>query len=142
MKIRKLRIGDYDKLIELWKIAKLSYRPYGRDRRNKIKEQIKQKCSIYLVAELDGKIVGSILGSHDGRKGWINRLAVLPEYRKQGIGKRLVAEVEKRLYKQGIGIIASLIEDWNKTSAKVFQRLGYEKHPEIIYFTKKRHPKI
>jgi ribosomal protein S18 acetylase RimI-like enzyme len=142
MIIRKFRIKDYDALIKLWKAAELPNRPYGRDRRDKIKEQIKKKCSIYLVAELDGKIVGSILGSHDGRKGWINRLAVLPKYRKRGIGAKLLGEVEKRLCKQGIGIIACLIEDWNITSMMVFERLGYEKHPEIIYFTKKKNPRV
>ena len=106
LKIRKLRIKDYNALIVFWKTAKLSYRPYGRDSLENIKKQIRQSYSIYLVVESDGKMIGAVLGTHDGRKGWINRLAVLLAYRKQGIGKKLVAEVEKRLYQQGIGIIA------------------------------------
>jgi hypothetical protein len=80
LRIRKLRVADYDVLIKIWKKAKLSYRPYGRDSLVNIKQQIKQSYSIYLVAELDGKMIGAVLGTHDGRKGWINRLAVLPRY--------------------------------------------------------------
>jgi N-acetylglutamate synthase len=142
MKIRKLRIGDYDKLIKLWQKAKLSHRPYGRDRRDKIEEQVKKPYSIYLVAEIEGRLIGSIFGTHDGRRGWINRLAVLPNYRQQGVSARLVSEVEKRLTKQGIDIFACLIEDKNKISMKVFERLGYKKHNDIVYFSKRKNPKV
>lgn len=142
MKIRKLRIGDYDKLIKLWQEAKLSHRPFGRDSRANIKQQIKLSYSIFLVAEINGKLIGSIFGTHDGRRGWINRLAVLPNYRQQGIGARLVNEVEKCLTKQGIDIVASLVEDRNKISMKVFERLGYKKHNDIVYFSKRKSPKV
>ena len=142
LKIRKLRVKDYNSLINLWKTAKLSYRPYGRDSRANIKQQIKQSYSIYLVAEINGKLIGSIFGTHDGRRGWINRLAVLPDYRQQGIGTRLVSEIEKCLTKQGIDIVASLVEDRNKISMKVFERLGYKKHNNIVYFSKRKSPKV
>ena len=142
LKIRKLRVKDYNSLINLWKTAKLSYRPYGRDNRENIKQQIKQSYSIYLVAEINGKLIGSIFGTHDGRRGWINRLAVLPDYRQQGIGTRLVSEIEKCLTKQGIDIVASLVEDRNKISMKVFEKLGYKKHNDIVYFSKRKNPKV
>jgi ribosomal protein S18 acetylase RimI-like enzyme len=142
LKIRKLRTEDYDRLIELWQEAKLSFRPHGRDRRDKITEQIKQKCSIFLVAEVEGRLIGSIFGTHDGRRGWINRLAILPNYCRQGIGARLVSAVEKRLTKQGIDIVASLVEDRNKVSMKVFEKLGYKKHNNIVYFSKRKNPKV
>lgn len=143
MKIRKLKIKDYDELIELWqKVKLLSYRPYGRDRRDNIKNQLKQKYSIFLVAEIKGRIIGSIFGTHDGRRGWINRLAVLPDYQRQGIGARLVKAVEKQLTQQGIDIVASLIEDENQVSMKVFERLGYKKHNDIVYFSKRKNQKV
>jgi N-acetylglutamate synthase len=142
MKIRKLRIGDYNELIELWEKAKLSHRPYGRDRKDRIKEQMRKSYSIFLVAEINGRIIGSIFGTHDGRRGWINRLAVLPNYRKQGIGTRLVNEVEEILTKKGIDIIAALIARENKVSMKTLERLGYKKHNDIVYFSKRKDPKV
>lgn len=102
MIIRELRIEDYDALMALWDDAKLPYRPKGRDMRDNIERQLKQNNAIYLIAEIDGKLVGSILGTHDGRKGWINRLAVSPAFRKRGIAARLVAEIESCLSKWGL----------------------------------------
>jgi len=64
MVIRKLRIEDYDALIALWDEAELPYKPRGRDRRDNIERQLKQTNTIYLIAEMDGKLVGSVFGTH------------------------------------------------------------------------------
>jgi len=137
--IREFCIEDYDALITLWNDAQLEYKPKGRDRRDKIESELERGNAIFLVAEIDGKLAGSILGTHDGRKGWINRLAVAPEFRKQGIARRLVSEVEEMFSELGIEIMACLIEDWNTKSMQVFEKLGYKKHSDIIYFTKRKH---
>lgn len=140
--IREFRMDDYDVLITLWNEAQLSYKPKGRDSRDKIEQEIKQGNAIFLVAEVNGRLIGSILGTYDGRKSWINRLAVAPEFRRRGIAKKLVAEVENRFSKLGIEIIACLIEEWNTQSMQVFARLGYKKHPDIVYFTKRKNLNI
>lgn len=140
--IRRFRISDYDALIKLWNEAQLVYKPNGRDRREMIQKQIQLPNTIALVAEKEGKLIGSVFGTHDGRRGWINRLAVLPEFQRKGIGRELVKELETRFHKMGIGIIASLVEDWNKTSLRVFQRIGYKKHKDIIYFSKRKTSQI
>jgi ribosomal protein S18 acetylase RimI-like enzyme len=142
MIIREFRIEDYPSLIRLWEEAKLPHKPEGRDSRESIRNELKGETSLFLVAEINERIVGSVFGTHDGRKGWINRLAVDPEFRRKGVGKALVSEVEKQLSAMGIGIMACLIEDWNKNSLRVFRRLGYTRHPDIIYFTKREHPEI
>lgn len=136
--IRNFNIEDYNSLIELWKAAELPYKPQGRDSKEKIESELKKGIAIFLVAESGGKIIGSILGTHDGRKGWINRVAVDPEYQKKGIAKKLIAEVEKKLDELGLDIIACLIEDWNDRSMKVFEKLGYIKHRDVIYFSKRK----
>jgi len=136
--IREFRMRDYDAVITLWNDAQLPYRPKGRDSRDKIEYQLKQGNAIFLVAEIDGKLVGSILGNHDGRKGWINRLAVDSEFRRQNIARRLVTEVEDRLSELGIEVVACLIEEWNTASIQAFERLGYKKEENIVYFSKRR----
>ena len=138
IQIREFRIEDYDNLITLWERANLEHKPKGRDRQDKIEKEYKQNTSIFLVAELNGELIGSVFGSHDGRKGWINRLAVDPEFRKKDIARKLVYEVEKRLDEIGIDIIACLIEGWNKDSMRVFEKLGYEKFPDVAYYTKRK----
>ncbi len=138
MIIREFSIKDYGALITLWNDAQLPFKPKGRDKRDKIECEIKQENAIFLVAEINGKLVGSVFGTHDGRKGWINRLVVASEFQRQNIAKKLIAEVEYRFSELGIDIIACLIEDWNTKSLQVFEKLGYKKHTDIVYFSKRK----
>lgn len=141
MRIRDLKPEDYDELIALWEAVGLPYRPHGRDGRDRITREIGGACSIFLAAEdRGGRLIGAVLGTHDGRKGWINRLAVLPERRGQGVGSALVAAVEERLRAMSIEIVTCLIEDWNEESMAFFERIGYVRHPDIAYYSKRRSP--
>jgi len=142
MIIREFIIEDYDSLITLWNDAKLPFKPKGRDRRDKIEYELKHRRNIFLVAEINGKLVGSVFGTHDGRKGWINRLAVSPEFQRQDVAKKLIAEVEDRFSELGIDIIACLVEDWNTKSLQVFKKLGYKMHSDISYFSKRKDPNV
>ncbi|MCK5585614.1 GNAT family N-acetyltransferase [Candidatus Bipolaricaulota bacterium] len=138
MHIRELTLEDYDALVEIWTQAGLSYRPFGRDGKEYLQSEIGRDTAVFLGAEVDGVLVGVVLGTHDGRKGWINRLAVLPDHRKRGIGKALVMETEQRLNKLGIKIVTCLIESGNDSSEGFFESLGYIRHPEITYFSKRQ----
>jgi ribosomal protein S18 acetylase RimI-like enzyme len=135
--IRQFSQKDYDKIIALWRNANLPFRPEGRDSSAKINEQIKNVTTIILVAEFNGKIVGTVLGTHDGRKGWINRLAVDTEFRRKNVAKRLVAELESRFEKIGLEVVACLIEGKNTASMEVFKKLGYEEL-DVKYFSKRK----
>ena len=137
LSIRKMNIADYDELITLWNEADLPYRPRGRDRKNKISEELKNPATNILLMEYEHNIIGSIFATHDGRKGWINRLVITPEFRNKGLAQKLITGAENMLKQQGIEIIACLIENWNKQSMKLFQKTGYKKHTDIIYFTKR-----
>jgi ribosomal protein S18 acetylase RimI-like enzyme len=139
--IRAMSLNDYDAVLRLWKQGDIPYRPQGRDSKKNIAQQLKQPTSYFLVAEAEKQIIGAVVGTHDGRKGWINRLVVAPPFRKKGIGRRLVEAVEQHFTSIGIDIVASLIEDWNITSMQVFTQLGYTKHPDILYYSKRKSPK-
>ncbi len=134
--------GDYDKLIYIWEGSGLPYKEKGRDSRSGIEAEIKLKCNQFLFAEYNDTYIGAILVTHDGRKGWINRVAVLKKYRRYGIARKLIEYAEKWLDEQGIGIYACLVEDYNKDSFKVFQKLGYIPFDGIQYLTKRKFPEI
>lgn len=138
--VRDLRPEDYDAVVALWADAGLSFRPQGRDARQRVAAELKGDRSVFLAAELDGQIVGVILGTEDGRKGWINRLAVTPELRRRGIARMLVREVETRLEARGLDIIAALIETPNQDSLRFFRSIGYVHDPEIEYVSRRRSP--
>ena len=144
LKIREFCIEDYDRVMELWAEGGLPLKPQGRDSRENIARQVKRPNVLFLVAEeRDGdRVIGTVMATYDGRKGWINRLAVDAALRKRGIGARLVREAERRLEALGMDILACLIEDDNAVSMAVFEKLGYKKHPEIIYFAKRKYPGV
>lgn len=138
--IREYRREDYESVLALWAGAGLPFKPEGRDRRKIIDSQVRKPNVIFLVAECGGRIIGTVLATHDGRKGWINRLAVDPGFRRRGIGSGLVREAETRLEALGMDVLACLIEEGNEASVRTFETLGYERHPEVHYFVKKRYP--
>jgi ribosomal protein S18 acetylase RimI-like enzyme len=140
--IRRLRPSDHDELLSVWERAGLPARPKGRDSRKEMTRQMGLGTSIYLkVVVREGsreRIVAVVLGTHDGRKGWINRLAVLPEYQRQGLGRMLVVELEKRFKRMGFDIYCGLIETYNDISMDFFAKLGYVRHEDIIYYSKRK----
>jgi N-acetylglutamate synthase len=140
--IREFAPADYDRVMEIWTAGRLPVKPQGRDSRALIEKQVRQRNVMFLVAEADGRVIGTVLATHDGRKGWINRLAVDASRRRRGLGRRLVLEAERRLAEAGMEIFACLIEEENTVSMAVFESLGYKKHPEIIYFAKRKHPEV
>lgn len=140
--IRELELDDYEPLVALWSAVGLPARLRGRDARAAIRRQIESPCTRYLVAEREGRLVGSVFGTHDSRKGWINRLAVDPAFRKRGIGRALVDELEAWFSGQGLGIVACLVEGWNTDSKAVFERLGYQSFEGMIYLTKRDDPDV
>jgi len=134
--------NDYEKLVDLWERAELPYKPKGRDSREKIAAEMKRGVGRFLFAADREKYIGTVLVTHDGRKGWINRVAVLPEYRHQGIARKLVEAAEQWLDEQGIEIYACQIEDYNETSFEVFKKLGYIPFEGIHYLTKRKYPEV
>lgn len=135
--IRQFNSEDYDKIMDLWHSTNLPVRPEGRDKRENIGRQISNGTSIILVAELNRKIVGAVLGTHDGRKGWINRLAVDTEFRRKNIAQKLVSETEKWFEKNGIEVFTCVIEGDNIASVQLFQKLGYTEW-DVRYFSKRK----
>ena len=140
--IRPFAASDYERVLAIWTEGRLPVRAQGRDSRANIEKQVRMPNVFFLVAEAAGRVVGTVLATHDGRKGWINRLAVDGSFRKRGIGRRLVLEAERRLGAAGMEIFACLVEDDNVASMEVFEGLGYAKHPGLFYFAKRTSPEV
>ena len=137
--VRTLTIADYNSIVELWKRAGLPYRPRGRDSSKAVEKQMAAFPDLFIGAFHLKRLVGIVIGSYDGRmKGWINRLAVDPEYWRRGVAQHLVTAVETALEKRGATIFCALIETPNENSLNLFQKLGYKTHREILYFSKRR----
>jgi ribosomal protein S18 acetylase RimI-like enzyme len=142
LKIRPIVAEDYAAVRKLWRAAGLSVRPHGRDAQPQFLRQLAAFPTSYLLAECDEELVGVILGTHDLRRGWLNRIAVHPDHRRQGIARALITACEQALHAQGIGIIVSLVEEENTASAKLFADAGYSAQIPVRYFYKRTRPDI
>ncbi|RMF83418.1 MAG: GNAT family N-acetyltransferase [Planctomycetota bacterium] len=140
--IRVMRPADYDAVCDVWRTAGLAVKPQGRDARGAMLSQLRRFPTTYLVAEAGARLVGVVLGTHDHRKGWINRLAVIPAYRGCGIAKRLIARCEQALAAMGIEIVSALVEEGNDASCATFRAAGYSDEVRVTYFRKLARPDI
>jgi N-acetylglutamate synthase len=140
MTIRRMKENDYDDVVNVWLKAGLDYRPAGRDSRAAVIKQLASSYSAILVAEEGKSIVGVVFGTHDSRKGWINRLAVLPERQGNGIAKALIDGVEQELISAGIKIFAATIFADNSASIRTAEKMGYKCLENVKYFSKKTDP--
>jgi ribosomal protein S18 acetylase RimI-like enzyme len=135
--LRRLTIDDHAAILALWQRAGLhSIRPEGRDSRSEFEKQF-AGGQIAIGLEEDGKLIGVVLATHDTRKGWINRLAIEPDYRRNGYGEQLVQAAEEALREAGMHLMAALIEEGNEASLALFEKLGYAPHQHLYYVSKR-----
>ena len=137
MRYRFLSLEDYDKVVELWKRSGLKFKPAGRDSERAISEQMIKQPNMFLGAFDAERLVCIAMLTDDGRKGWINRLAVDPEYQRKGVAAEIIKRAEETFRSRGIFLFAALVEDWNIPSQNLFKKLGYKKHDDIYYFSKR-----
>lgn len=114
----------------------MPFRPRGRDSRKAIEAQMKEDPDFFLGVFEHSRLIGTVIASSDGRKGWIKRLAVDPEHRRKGIATALIAEAEKTFRKRGVRVFCVLVKNSNESSKNLFMKLGYEELKDIRYFSK------
>ncbi len=138
--IRSATQEDYDQIAKVWTASGLEVSRGGREGREAYRRQCAQFPGLYLVATDGNRIIGVVLGSHDHRKGWINRLAVLPDYRRRGVAAALTSACDAAIRARGIEIVAALIDPANTASCRLFEELGYQTDVPVRYFRKLSHP--
>lgn len=135
--MRPLSIDDYDDIIRVWLVAGLPFKPKGRDRREEIAKEMANPDCLFLGVYDDARIVAVGIANYDGRRGWINRLAVDPDYRGHGLAGEMIAHLEEFLKSRGAVVICALIEDINYPSISTFNKSGYVCEENIKYFAKR-----
>lgn len=138
--VKILYPGDYAEILALWNRAGLPARPEGRDAPAAFQRQHEVGLQRALGIREAGRLVAVVILTHDGRKGWINRLAVDPEFRHRGHASRLVAEGERWFNDVvGVEVTAALIHAHNDASRALFDELGYEV-VDVVYVRKLARP--
>ena len=89
-----------------------------------------------LLVKQAGKIVGVILVGSDGRRGYIYHTAVHPDYRRQGIAKRLVEKSLAALEELGIHKVALVVFEKNQKGNDFWEKLGFTVREDLVYRNK------
>jgi len=126
VEIRRYHAGDGEALRALW--AAIGFRSIGDDDES-LDRLADRNPGLVLVAIEGGRVVGSALGAWDGRRGWIYHLGTATDRRHQGLGRRLVQEVERKLRQLGCPKVNVIVRDENPEAATFWEALGYASPP-------------
>ena len=80
---------------------------------------------LFLVAEEDGAVVGTVMGGYDGHRGWVYALAVAPAHRRRGIARSLMLELQGRLSAAGCGKLNLQVRAGNEVVVAFYESLGF-----------------
>jgi len=136
-KIEKMDIKDYLEIKKLWKNTNGVGLSGNDDSKKSIKIFLEKNPNTCFIAKYNEDIIGTIMAGNDGRRGHIYHLMVKEEYRKNGLGKILLWNVEKSMKKEGIRKILLVVFKNNKNGNKFGENNGYKIRKDLNYRDKR-----
>ena len=123
MKVRRCEDGDFDRVVALWERCHLNA-PHN-DPLAMFERKRAFQPDLFLVGELESTLVASVMAGYEGRRGWINLLAVDPDHRRLGLGRGMMEAAQERLAALGCPKVNLQIRVWNVEALAFYERLGY-----------------
>ena len=133
--IRNFTIQDYEAALALWKASEHIGLSSADDHAN-IERFLKRNPGMSKVAVENGRIIGTILCGHDGRRGYLYHLCVDATHRRKGLGRKLVEACLDELKKAGIQKCHLFIFGRNESGKKFWQATGWSRRTDIEIFSK------
>jgi ribosomal protein S18 acetylase RimI-like enzyme len=130
--IRLCRADEAEQLLSLWRAADAA--PSVTDSLADIGRVMAEGSSFLLVAEVAGVVVGSIIGSFDGWRGHLYRLAVHPQRRRHGIARALVDAATDRLVQRGAVRIMAIVERDRNGAMRFWNAVGFAEDRGTVRF--------
>ncbi len=131
---RAMRDDDFDAALDLWRRCegvglRDSDSPVG------IASYLQRNPGLSFIALQEQRIVGSILAGHDGRRGYLQHLAVAPEHRRQGIGSEPLSRCLAALAAEGIGKSHVHVFADNPAGREFWARRGWQRRDELQVYS-------
>ena len=134
--VREFCIGDYEAAYALW-VASEGIGLSAADSRSNIDSFLSRNPGLSFVAESPaGSLLGAVLASCDGRRGFLYHCAVSRVCRGQGIGRALVAHSLAALAGLGMRKCHIMVIAHNEEGKKFWQRVGWEERTTILVMSK------
>jgi N-acetylglutamate synthase len=131
LEIRELRPEDYDEAVALWQSAEgVTLR--DADSRDGIERYLARNPGLSFVAREAGMLVGAVLCGHDGRRGYLQHLAVAPAHRGRGIGRTLARRCLEGLCAQGIHKCHLFVVDGNEHARDFWRTVGWSERTDVV----------
>jgi ribosomal protein S18 acetylase RimI-like enzyme len=121
--IRPYQEADITGVVNLWDQCGLIV-PQN-DPHKEIAAKVQFQPELFLIAQLDWQLVGTVMAGYEGNRGWLNYLAVDPEHQRKGYGRLLVDAAENRLRGLGCPKVNLLIREKDKTPLAFYRAVGY-----------------
>jgi ribosomal protein S18 acetylase RimI-like enzyme len=129
--IQEMSIQDYDELRALWEGSD-GIQVTDIDSRESIDRFLNRNAGLSFVARDNEKLVGGVLCGHDGRRGYIDHLAVHTSHRRQGIGRSLVSRCLFHLMRMGIRRWNLFVLEDNQDARSFWTHLGWAERVELV----------
>jgi ribosomal protein S18 acetylase RimI-like enzyme len=126
--------ADYAAALQLWESMEAGVTVGRSDTPQEIEKKLGRDPDLFLVAESQGQVIGTIIGGYDGRRGMIYHLAVRSDFRQQGVATQLIEEIEKRLQSKGCLKCYLLVFADNMEAAAFYKKRGWHhQHDDMIF---------
>jgi ribosomal protein S18 acetylase RimI-like enzyme len=123
IRVRPFQMEDDQAVISIWQACDL-LRPWNNPHKD-IARKLKVRPDLFLVGELNGRVIATVMAGYDGHRGWLYYLGVLPEYQKSGYGRVIVGEAERLLRLAGCPKINLQVRSSNQQVIEFYRRLGF-----------------
>jgi ribosomal protein S18 acetylase RimI-like enzyme len=124
MQIRPYQDADQPAVLALWNEVLPDSAPHN-DPVTAIRKKLAVERDLFLVAAIDGAVVGTVMGGYDGHRGWVYSVAVRPEVQRRGIGGALLRRLEKALTERGCLKVNLQVRASNAGVIAFYEKLGY-----------------
>ena len=136
IKIRKMKIDDYEQVYNLWlDTPGIGIRKH-EDSKTGIEKYLRRNPATCFVAEIDDKIIGSIMSGHDGRRAYIGHTAVSLSERNKGIGTDLLNAAIDALKQEGLNLIGLFVFNENKIGNEFWKNKGFSERTDLVFRNK------
>jgi ribosomal protein S18 acetylase RimI-like enzyme len=129
MEFRRATPDDTESILQLWRASDATRST--TDEPEYVRRATDHPAAVFVLAVVDGQIVGSIIGTFDGWRGNMYRLVVHRTHRRKGVARALVRQVEVVLGEWGARRITALVEHDRPSAARFWEAVGYPRDEHV-----------